>query len=481
MIERLSMKLSITRHSSIVSRRALALLLPMALAGCFTSTPQLPGSDVPALWEGPVIESAEIWPRKDWWNSFNNEELSGLVGEVQDNNLDLANNLRNLRAAQVALREAGFNLLPTPIVSIGAGAGFREVSDVTGNNSGSVNTPPTLGASFTYNDILSRPSTYERAVADYDSRVATVAEVALNTLGTASSAYFQILLTRDKIDAALQNLANAEAIGSIAQARVDAGVVVPIEALQQRIAIERERNNLRSLIQADLAGRASLALLLGRTVQGFDVEGQTLQTIEVPVVQPGIPSELLNRRPDLVRAEANLRAATADVDLVRLAFFPNISLTGGYNAASTSLTSLVSSPDTTLTISANLVQVLLDNGRRFRNMELSQLALENALANYRRAVLGAFNDIEVLLSNIQLLEALEQVAFENLEAAEESFRIAQARYEEGVADYQTVLIAQNTLFASRNSYLDNKLLRLNAVVGFYQALGGGWQADGETP
>ncbi len=461
--------------------RAASLLLPLVLSACFTHVPELPDTDVPEGWEGPIVESAEIWPRRDWWNSFDNQELSFLVGEVQDNNLDLANNLRNLRAAQVALREAGFNLLPTPIVSIGAGAGFREVSDATGTTSGSVNTPPTLGASFTYNDILSRPATFERAVADYDSRVATVAEVALNTLGTASSAYFQILLTRDKIDAALQNLANAEAIGSIAQARVDAGVAVPIEALQQRIAIERERNNLRSLIQNDLAARSSLALLLGRTVQGFDVEGQSLQIIEVPVVQPGIPSELLNRRPDLVRAEANLRAATADVDLVKLAFFPNISLTGSYNAASASLTNLVSSPDTTLNISANLVQVLLDNGRRFRNVELSQLALENALANYRRAVLGAFNEIEVLLSNIQLLEALEQVAFENLEAAEESFRIAQARYEEGVADYQTVLIAQNTLFASRNAYLDNKLLRLNAVVGFYQALGGGWLAGSETP
>jgi outer membrane protein, multidrug efflux system len=90
-------------------------------------------------------------------------------------------------------------------------------------------------------------------------------------------------------------------------------------------------------------------------------------------------------------------------------------------------------------------------------------------------VLGAFNEVEVALSNIQLLEAQAEVAASSLEAAEEAFRIAQVRYEEGVADFQTVLQAQNTLFSTRNTFLDNKLQRLNAVLSFYQALGGGWE------
>jgi outer membrane protein TolC len=101
--------------------------------------------------------------------------------------------------------------------------------------------------------------------------------------------------------------------------------------------------------------------------------------------------------------------------------------------------------------------------------------MENSLSSYRKAVLGAFNEIDVLLSNIRLLGELGQVAFDNLGAAEEAFRIAQARYREGVIDYQSVLNAQNTLFSSRNAFLDNKLLQLNAVVGLYQSLGGGWR------
>src|SRR5690606_5473397 len=111
----------------------------------------------------------------------------------------------------------------------------------------------------------------------------------------------------------------------------------------------------------------------------------------------------LQRRPDLVQAEANLRSANANIAIVRSDLFPQIALTGSVNAASTSLTQLVSSPDTILNISSNLVQTLLDNGQRFRNIDQARLAMESNLANYRKAVLGAFNEIEVLLSNIQLL------------------------------------------------------------------------------
>jgi outer membrane protein, multidrug efflux system len=124
--------------------------------------------------------------------------------------------------------------------------------------------------------------------------------------------------------------------------------------------------------------------------------------------------------------------------------------------------------------------VLLDNGQRRRNIEQSKLSLESTLAVYRRTVLTAFNDVEIALSGIQLLEEQGEVAASSLGAAEEAFRIAESRYREGVADFETVLVAQNSLFSTRNSFLDNKLQRLNAVLSFYQALGGGWTA-GDIP
>ena len=454
-----------------------------ALAGCATmAPPPLEEGDVPAAWTGPLYDEAAVWPNTDWWNNFNDAELSAFIEEVKASNLDLANNRRNLETAQLTLRDAGLARWPIPQVTLADGTGFSSTR-VNGATVESGNTPEDtrLVASASFSSVLTKPATYARDLTDYESQLAQAADVAMNTLGTATSTFFQLLLIRDRIVAARQNLANAEVIGRIAQARLDAGVSVPIDALQQQIQIEQQRTALQSLIQSDLAARASLASLVGRHVQGFDINGQTLQNVEVPRVQPGLPSELLTRRPDLYQAEMNLRGAAISVTLVRRSLFPQISLTSAASASSASLTDIVSSPSlSTFGISASLVQTLLDNGARRRNIQQAKISVESSLASYRRAVLGAFNEVEVALSNIQLLEALAEVAASSLGAAEEAFRIAEARYEEGVADYQTVLQAQNTLFSTRNAFLDNKLQRLNATLSFYQALGGGWQ-PGDIP
>jgi outer membrane protein TolC len=362
-------------------------------------------------------------------------------------------------------------------VTLGTGASYRQ-SRVDGqdenNNEG---TPFSLTGSLSYADILARPAVYTQALADYESRAAQTADIALTTLGTSASTYFQLLLIRDKLVAATQNVANAQAISAIADARVAAGVAVPIEALQQRIALQREQAALRALEQSELAALSSLALLTGRHVQGFDVAGQTLQNVVVPAVQAGLPSELLLRRPDLVQAEAQLRSAVAGVDIARTDYFPSLSLTGSVNASSSSLTALVSSPDQFINAGATVLQTLLDTGQRDRALQTRELALENALANFRRAALVAFNEVEVLLSAVQLQEEQVAVALQNLGAAEESFRIAEVRYAEGVTEFQTVLTTQNTLFSSRNAVLDTKLQQLNTLISLYQALGGGWQAS----
>ena len=456
--------------------------LAAALAACATmEPPPLPPGDVPAAWQGPIFNEADVWPNTDWWNNFKDPELSAFIDAVKANNLDLANNRRNLESAQLTLVEGRLARWPTPQVSISDGAGFLSTRDNGATVfSGTTTEATQLSASAIYGSILTKPATYARALTDYDSDLAQAADLAMNTLATATSTYFQLLVIRDQIDAAEQNLENAEVIGRIAQARLDAGVSTPIEALQQQIQIEQQRINLRSLLQSDLAARASLAILVGRHLQGFDIAGQTLQNVEVPRVQPGLPSELLVRRPDLYQSELGLRGAAISVTIARRSLFPQISLTGNGSASTSSLADLVSSPATSFSISAGLVQTLLDNGERRRNIQSARIAVETSLANYRRTVLGAFNEVELALSNIELLEAQADVAASSLAAAEESFRIAQVRYEEGVTDFQTVLQSQNTLFSTRNSFYNTKLQRLNAVVNFYQALGGGW-SPGDIP
>ncbi|MDX1489912.1 MAG: TolC family protein [Pseudohongiellaceae bacterium] len=458
---------------------AVSLLSLSACQLLETPAPALPENLIPQTWTQAQGNDSSNWPASDWWNEFEAAELSELIATISQQNFDLSNSRRNLESAQISLKEAGFELLPRATVSIGTAASYIETRSDDSRSSDSPNTPFELNGNLSYSNILTKPAVYSQAIADYDTRVAQDAALKLNTLATSASTYFQLLLTRDKIEAAQQNVENARAISEIANARVEAGVAVPIEALQQQIALQREQASLSALQQNDLSARAALALLSGTNVQGFNIEGQTLETITVPSVSPGLSSELLLRRPDLVQAEAQLRSAAANVDIARLSYFPTISLTGNASASSTSLSELLSSPDTFLNINASLLQTLLDTGQRSRALDQRKLALGNALDSYQKATLAAFNEIEVLLSSLRLQQEQLAVAQRNLEAAEESFRIAQVRYEEGVSDFQTVLTSQNTLFASRNSYLDNKLAQLNIIVNLYQALGGGWVA--ETP
>jgi len=454
-----------------------AMMLSLSACVLQSNAPALPETDIPAGYSRQTPAADIAWPQSDWWQNFNSSELSQLITQVQTSNLSLANNARNLQAAQLTLRDAGFDLLPRLSVTLGTGINYQETRINGTSNSGSNGQPFELGASVGYTNILSKPAVYTQALANYTSRAAAIADASLNTLGTSASTYFQLLLIRDKIVAAQQNVANAEAISNIVNARVEAGVAVPLEALQQQIALERERANLRSLEQSEFSARSSLALLTGQLAQNFDVSERSLESISMPTIAAGLPSTLLQRRPDLVQARADLQSAVAGADISRLDFFPNISLTANGIASSSSLTELISSPDILINASASVVQTLLDTGQRSRNLERNRLAVENALANYRQAALNAFNEIDVLLGALQLQQEQLEVARRNLEAAEEAFRIAQVRYEEGVQDFQTVLTSQNTLYSTRNAWLDARLAQLNTAVSLYIALGGGWQAS----
>ncbi|MDO7085575.1 efflux transporter outer membrane subunit [Pseudocolwellia sp. AS88] len=456
----------------VINKVIILLFSLTAIAACTPLNTTLPDTDIPTNWQGPIADGASVWPERNWWVQFGSEELIDLIEDVEENNLDLAINTNNLRNAQLTMIDAGFDLWPTPSVTIGNMASIAGLgsSSTHGSNSFSLN------GSLTYTNILNKYSEHQFALANYDSAQASAADTVLSTLGTTANTYFQLIFIRDQIKTAKQNLDSAQKIQRITQSKVDAGVTTAVDALQQELAVQQRLNTIENLKQSELASKSSIALLLGRTVQNFDLEVITLQDIVVPKVQPGIPSELLVRRPDIVEAEANLRSAKANVDLARLAFLPSISLTASSNSADSSLTNLLKNPNP-ISITANLIQTIFDNGSRFRNEERSRLALENSLLTYRKVVLKAFNDVDVALGNIRLLDSQAETANKDLERATEAFRISEVMYREGVQNFQTLLTTQQALYTVRDNYLQNKLARLNAIVAFYQTLGGGWEKE----
>ena len=450
------------------------LVASLALAACSSTPLPMFEEEVPQDWQRAAAE-LDRWPSPDWWKSFGSDELTDIVARLENSNFNLRESERALRRAQLLLQDAGFDLLPVPLVDLGGNARYSGAEPAGSDFSGSTSESFDLSVAISYTDILSKPLRYEAAEASYDSSLAQAADVRLNIYGTAASTYFRILLIRDQIEAANLNLQNAERIARIVQARVDAGVVQPIDALQQQIAVQRQRNALASLRQREFEARSALALLLSTSVRDFDVQETTLNNLTTPDVAPGLPSELLSRRPDLVRAEAALRGARANLEIARRDLLPTISLTSSANRGSDSLSDFLSGANLAVAVSTSLVQRIFDAGRRGRGIERNRLTHESLIDDYRLAIIRAFNDIEVSLGNIELLESLGEVALEDLARATESLRIAEVRYREGVSDYQTVLTSQNVLYSARNAVLDNKLAHLNAIISMYQALGGGWQ------
>lgn len=428
---------------------------------------------MPPAWEQPIAVDAAVWPEPDWWAGFSSPELDDIILSVQRSNLDLAAAEQRILQADARVRIAGSALLP----EIGAGA--------RGSRSGDLGDASSFGDSFSADFSASYEVDFwgrNRAnlQAAQAGRVATRADretVALTAVSATANTYFQVLSLRERLEIARLNLENAQEVLEVTRSRVRNGVATPLELSQQLGAIAGQQAVIPQLEQQVLETRAALALLTGRSPEGFGIAGENLEEIVTPGVAPGLPSDLLLRRPDIVAAEADLIAAHANLAAARAALFPSISLTAGGGLSSDTLIGLVRDSAFALSIGAGLSQTIFDAGARQAQSEAAAAAELETLANYRNVVISAFADVEIALGNITNLAEQEFYEIEQTEQAQFAFDIVTARYREGAVDYLTLLDAQRTLYQARDSLGQIKLARLQAVVALFQALGGGWHAE----
>lgn len=455
-------------------RILLAGVCALALAACATTTSpvlQLASSDVPTTFEQPTETAAPIWPKPDWWQGFGSEELDTLIAATQSGNLDLAAAETRILQADARVREVGSALLPT--VSIGADTNLQTRSNATP-------TGISLGASYEF-DFWGRNRSLLRA-AQASSR-ATLADretVALTAVAATASTYFQLLSLRERLETARLNLENAEVVLMITEARVRNGIASPLELAQQRQTIAGQQAQIPELEQLELETRAALAVLLGRPPEGFNVSARDLASIEVPSVAPGLPSELLVRRPDVVTAEANLEGANANLAAARAALLPSISLTGSGGLSSGTLTGIVTNPLFAAGVGLSVAQTIFDAGRREAVTDEARAREQELLLAYRSTVITAFSEVETTLGSIANLDAQEMFQAEQVTQADLAFNIAQARYREGVDDFLIVLDAQRSLYQARDQLQQTRLAQLLALVALYKALGGGWEDPAAT-
>ena len=434
-----------------------------ACAGTLPSPTMLPAPTAPQAFEQPIASEAPLWPNVDWWKGFGSTELDRLIAATQTGNLDLAAAEARVLEADARVRQSGAALLPTVSLS----------GDATKvQNGGSFRA--SLGASYELDfwgrnhDLLAASQAASKATSAERETVALTA-----TAGTATT-YFQLLSLRQRLSIARQNLETAQAVLEITEARVRDGVATQLELAQQRAQIAGIQSTIPQLEQQELQTRSALALLLGIPPEGFDVAGTEVDSLALPAVAPGLPAERLARRPDIVAAEANLQSAHANVAAARAAFFPSINLTGSGGLASAALTGLVANPATSFALGLSIAQTIFDAGRLTAQSDEARAREQELIAAYRSAAITAFSEVETSLGGIAHFAEQETYQAEQVAQSEQAFNIAQIRYREGVADYLTVLDAQRTLYSARDQLGQVKLLRLQALVSLYKALGGGW-------
>ena len=434
-----------------------------ACAGAIPEPTTLPVPVVPAAFEQSPSPNAPVWPQSEWWRGFGSSELDQLIATTQMGNLDLAAAEARVLQADAAARQAGTALLPT--VGLSADATKQTHSGSFGAS---------LGASYEFDfwgrnrDILAAAQAVSKAtLADRET-------VALTAIAGTANTYFQLLNLRERLAIARLNLESALNVLMITEARVNNGIATPLELAQQRAQIAGLQSGIPQLAQQELQTRAALALLLGRAPEGFDVAGTDVENLALPVVAPGLPADLLIRRPDVVAAEASLQSAHANVAAARAAFFPSIALTGSGGLASAALTGLVTNPTASFAFGLSLAQTIFDAGRLTAQSDEARAREQELIAAYRGAAITAFSEVETALGGIAHFAEQETYQAEQVAQSQQAFDIASVRYREGVADYLTVLDAQRTLYSARDQLGQVKLQRLQAIVALYKALGGGW-------
>jgi multidrug efflux system outer membrane protein len=442
------------------------------LTACASSRPVAPPQAVPQAFE--VAATGGKWPAQEWYRDFGSKELNGLIDAAAHANLDIESARARVAQADARARQAGAAILPS-IEGNGTANYLAGHSSQGGGHE--LDWAAMLSASYEVDFWGKNRATAESARLLAGASRADRDVVALTTLAGVANGYFQLLALRERLAVAQSNRDVAKQLLDVVQARFDVAMASPIDLATQKAAFDTAQIAITELQQTEFEARTALSLLLGRVPESFQVQGQPLDTLHEPLVGPGLPSELLTRRPDIVVAETNLRAGHADVAAARAAMFPTLSLTaagGVQNPALPATVLTIAGVGPSFNVGANLVQPIFDHGNLKARRDEVEAKDRELLAAYKTSILSAFTDVENSLSAIQHLNQARELEVENVAQSERAFEGARLRYQAGSVDFLTVLEAQKTLYVSRDQFIQYELARLQALVGLCKALGGGW-------
>ncbi|CAN5354392.1 efflux transporter outer membrane subunit [soil metagenome] len=454
--------------------------ITLALLGACTMGPNYvrPAMETPAAfkelgnWKTAEPRDQEI--RGKWWEGFNDPLLNSLEDQVDISNQTLAQAEARYRQASAATREARAAYFPTISGSLSA---RRTSSPATRSDGGGDSNSFSLGVNAAWEpDLWGRiRRTVEASSASAQASAADLEAARLSTHAQLAQTYFQLrtldaqmqLLDRTLLDYArsvklTENQYNA---GQVAKANLILAQTQQKSAQAQRLDLGIQRAQLEHAI----------AVLIGKAPAEFSITAAPLAAA-LPVLPVGLPSSLLERRPDIAAAERRVAAANAQIGVAKTAYFPDLSLTGSIGSQGSTIAQLLSLPNRVWSFGPALALTLFDAGARKAQTDQAIAAHEGSVAAYRQTVLSGFQEVEDNLVALRVLDQEAQIQNEALQLARQSVTIANNQYRAGIVDYLNVISAQTTALNSERNAVEILNRRLNASVLLVKALGGGWRA-----
>jgi len=468
--------------------RWLAAMGMLGLAAC-TLGPRYTRPDIPApaAWRtGDDRSPTSIaWPSSDWWRGFQSPRLDELMAQAQSANDDIGVAIAQMREADAQARIAGAALLPSAALS-SAATRQRTLTGLTSGTAQTNGTPGTNGAS--YNLFTSELSaSYQvdfwgknRATRDAARLAATASRfdrevVELTVMTSVATTYFQALALRDRLQVAENNLASAEQTLEGLRLELKVGTVNALDVAQQETVTATLQAVVPPLKQQLLQTIDALAILIGKPPEAVNVAAGTLADLSEPQVSPGLPSELLARRPDVAAAEALLAQANANVAAARAAFFPSIDLTAAGGYASTALSTLFSPGSRVFALTGGLAAPIFQGGALSGQYEFSKARYAELAADYHKAVISAFGNTEDALAALRETADQLQRQQDAVAKARRAYELSQAQFHAGTINILTVLSTETALFTAEDALVQVKFSHLSALISLFSALGGGWQ------
>ena len=471
--------------------RRLLLLALAAVAGCqylpVGPVYQRPSIEVPASYkearDWKPAEPQDTKPRGNWWDLYEDADLDTLMRQVQVSNQNVLLAAAKYDQALALLGTARSGYFPTITADVsstrsqsGGGSSTASASAAAAGKSTTTQDRVSLATNWEI-DVWGRVRrTVESNRASAQASAGDLAAMLLSEQATLAQAYFQLRVT--DLDLALleRSMDGYQKALEVTQNRYQAGVAQRSDVTQAQTQLENARAQWLDLGITRATLEHAIAVLIGKPPAALSIARKD-ETPAIPAIPLTLPSQLLERRPDIAAAERRAAAANAQIGVARAAWFPTLSLAASGGYASDGFSRLFELPNRFWSLGPDLAGTLIDFGARHYQVRAAIASYDQSVATYRQTVLSAFQDVEDNLATLAVL-ARESVAERAAaDAAAETLTIAQNQYKAGTVDYLNVVSAQNSSLSAERAWRDITNRSLAASVNLLKALGGGWSAD----